>query len=425
MRRILTLAAAALLSFAATAQNYNVLDEVTSDRRKAAGMEGPYRFEQSTLTKAPKGYKPFYISHYGRHGSRYAWSSRTYNILHRVLSDAHEAGLLTAYGEEFRSRYEDFYEVPLANTGDLVELGCRQHQGIAERMYKDFPQVFKGACKVDARSSTSSRCIVSMAAFCTTLQKQNPKIDFSFESTHVGMGVIAPPSAPQEFRRRFRGMQMSEIKLERPGDFSRRVVDYDGILGKLFTDSSFLKDYEGGRTAFMSEYYSFLGNYPNYAPLELFADAVTPAQLRGMWESANYGSFFSDLNARYSMIPLLEDVVAKADEAIAGKDIAADLRFDHDYILEAFCCLLNLNGCGTVPEKSDDVKYWFQSYNISKAANLQFVFYKSAGKPVIFKVLWNGAEARIPELEPVSGPYYSWDSFKALAAGISEGREIK
>ena len=175
----------------------------------------------------------------------------------------------------------------------------------------------------------------------------------------------------------------------------------------------------------MGEYYSFLGNYPNYAPLELFADAVTPAQLRGMWESANYGSFFSDLNARYSMIPLLEDVVAKADEAIAGKDIAADLRFGHDYILEAFCCLLNLNGCGTVPEKSDDVKYWFQSYNISKAANLQFVFYRSAGKPVIFKVLWNGAEARIPELEPVSGPYYSWHSFKAFAAGISEGREIK
>ena len=27
------------------------------------------------LPPAPKGYKPFYISHYGRHGARYAWQS--------------------------------------------------------------------------------------------------------------------------------------------------------------------------------------------------------------------------------------------------------------------------------------------------------------------------------------------------------------
>ena len=82
-----------LVCFTAGAQQYDVLDQVKSDPRKAAGMEGPHRFEVPAPTPAPKGYKPFYISHYGRHGSRYAWDSKTYTLLHEVLSAAHEAGV--------------------------------------------------------------------------------------------------------------------------------------------------------------------------------------------------------------------------------------------------------------------------------------------------------------------------------------------
>ena len=233
------------------------------------------------------------------------------------------------------------------------------------------------------------------------------------------MAQIVPPSAPDGFRKRYAGMGLPEGRLEKPGDFARRKADYDGILGRLFTDSSFLKAYDGGKTAFLEELYSFVGNYPNYAPLERFDGMVTPEQLVGLWEAANYTSFLYDVDARFQMIPLLEDIVEKAQEAVEGKDIAADLRFGHDYILEAFTCLLDLDGCGTVPDTADEVKYWFQSYNIPKAANVQFVLYraKKGGKPVLFKLLWNGKEARIPALEAVSGPYYRWDDFRALAAG--------
>ena len=399
-------------------QNSGVLDEVRADRRKASGMEGPYIFTEHPLTPSPEGYEAFYISHYGRHGSRYAWSSRTYKTMHTVLSDAHEAGLLTDFGEDVFRRYEEFYPEPLANTGDLVALGCRQHAGIAAVMYKSFPEVFKGACNVQARSSTASRCILSMAAFCTSLQKQNPGIDISLESSHTGMAQIVPPSAPDGFRKKFAGMGLPEGRMEKLGDFSRRVVDYDGILGKLFKDSGFLKNYPGGDTAFMEQLYSFMGNYPNYAPVGLFDDILTAEQFCGLWEASNYGSFLVDLDARFNMIPLLKDIISRADAAIGGKDIAADLRFGHDYILEAFNCLLNLNGCGTVPGSADEVKYWFQSYNISKAANVQFIFYRAKGKPVLFKVLWNNEEARIPALEAVSGPYYRWDDFRAMASEI-------
>ena len=84
----------------AFAQQHDVLEQVMSDPRKAAGMEGPHRFEVPAPTPSPKGYKPFYISHYGRHGSRYAWNSKTYTLMHEVLSAAHEAGKLTPRGED-------------------------------------------------------------------------------------------------------------------------------------------------------------------------------------------------------------------------------------------------------------------------------------------------------------------------------------
>ena len=45
-------------------------------------------------------------------------------------------------------------------------------------------------------------------------------------------------------------------------------------------------------------------------------------------------------------------------------------------------------------------------------ANLQFVFYRANRKPVLFKVLLNGEEARLP-LETDNWPYYDWQAFKA------------
>ena len=105
------------------AQQYDVLDKVKADVRKAYGMEGPHRMEEfGSMSKAPAGYKPFYISHYGRHGSRYAWNSDTYTLLHNVFEKAKEENLLTPYGKDFAERYEAFYLTPYINTGDLVPM---------------------------------------------------------------------------------------------------------------------------------------------------------------------------------------------------------------------------------------------------------------------------------------------------------------
>lgn len=419
-KRILSTAAALSVAIFAAAQNYGVLDEIRLDPRKAAGIECPYIFETWSLTPAPKGYKPFYISHYSRHGSRYSWTTKTYNTLLTALSDAKKAGNLTEYGEDFFSRFEKFYPIPLENTGDLVPLGAEQHERLAKEIYEAFPKVFKGPCKVDVKASTTSRCVLSMAAFCTSLQKENPRISFSFESNHMRMLQIAPTSAPAGYRRYFKTADYPEM--ESPSSFSHRIVDYSGILGKLFKDPSFLENYDGGVDFFMEKLYYFIGSYPNYSDPSLFSDLLTPEQYAGLWEAANYSLFRHNKTSRFNMIPLLEDIISRAEDVVGGNGVAADLRFGHDFVIAAFNSLINADGFGVVPDKADDVKYWFQSFRVPMAATIMFVLYRSPRHPddILFKFLWNGKEASFPDLEPVSGPYYRWSDFHAFAEKIMQ-----
>lgn len=399
------------------AQQYDVLDIVKADVRKSYGMEGPHRLDEfGTLSKAPAGYKPFYISHYGRHGSRYAWNSGTYTLIHEVFSKAREKDVLTPYGKEFARKYEDFYQEPYINTGDLVPIGYDQHLAIGSFVYEQFPQVFKGRKKVDALSSTGQRCIVSMGAFNAGLLSGNPKLQVRMRSDHMGMGIIAPPSAPKAIRRSFKG-QKDKPAIEEADAFFERTCKPQEVLDRLFTDSSFLKEVEDGDD-FLNELWELLCGYHNYEPRPLFDDLLTQEQRLKFWEASSYSSFYTDITARYGVIPLLEDIIGNAEASFSDPNRAAHLRFGHDYILEALVTLLNVNKMGTIPDKPEDAKYWFQNYNIPMAGTLLFVFYRNKKNDILFKVLLNENEATLPALTPVQGVYYRWSDFRGFADRI-------
>ena len=415
MKRLMTLWAGILLScLVLSAQQYDVLDKVKADVRKSYGMEGPHRLDEfGTLSKAPAGYKPFYISHYGRHGSRYAWNSKTYTLIRDVFKKADKKGLLTPYGQEFAAKYMDFYQEPYINTGDLVPLGYDQHLAIGTFVYEQFPQVFKGRKKVDALSSTGQRCIVSMGAFVTGLMSGNPKLMVRMQSDHMGMGIIAPPSAPRAIRKTFKG-QKDTPEMETPESFFQRTCNPQEVLDKLFTDSSFIADMEKDEEeTFLDQLFELLCGYHNYVKEPLFDDLLTDDQRLKFWEAASYYSFYSDITARYGVIPLLQDMIDKSEASFNDPNRAAHLRFGHDYILESLVTLLNVNNLGTIPAKPEEAKYWFQNYNIPMAATILFVFYKNKSGDILFKVVLNENEATLPELTPVTGNYYRWSDFRA------------
>ena len=417
MKKLMTLFAGLLSCVLLQAQQYDVVEKVKADVRKAYGMEGPHRLDEfGTLSKAPNGYKPFYISHYGRHGSRYAWNPDTYTLIRDVFKKAEEKDVLTPYGKEFAKKYMDFWEVPYINTGDLVPLGYDQHLAIGTFVYEQFPQVFKGRKKVDALSSTGQRCIVSMGAFNTGLMSGNPKLQVRMQSDHMGMGIIAPPSAPRAIRKKFKG-QDEEPKIESVSSFFKRTVNYDGILKKLFTDYSFLEEMENGED-FMDELWELLSGYHNYVKEPLFDDLIPQEEIVKVWEAANYYSFYSDITARYGMIPLLKDIIEKAEASFGDPNRAAHLRFGHDYILEGLLTLLNVNNMGVIPDTPEEAKYWFQNYNIPMAGTILFVFCKNKQNDILFKVVLNENDATLPDLKPVQGNFYRWSDFRAYTDKI-------
>ncbi|MBQ6576560.1 MAG: hypothetical protein IJL91_02280 [Bacteroidales bacterium] len=416
MRRILLIVLTAALALPLAAQNRDVVNIVMADRNKLAGCEGPYRFDAPALTPAPKGYTPFYISHYGRHGSRYAWNANTYTVIKNMLDAAAAAGSLTPRGERLLKDYNDFVTVPQINAGDLSDLGYEQHREIAKIMANSFPEVFANGGHVFARSSTSQRAIVSMNAFTVSLQQVAPKVDITANSRALNMVVINAASAPRAVAKRYQGSTKTPESIDA---FKARTIDFDGILDKIFSDRGFMEE-SGGRTQFLSELFTLWAGYHNYTDSDFLEDIFTPEQQFAFWEIENYSCYLSHGGQRYTQISLLQDVIDLANSAIAGNGTVADLRFGHDTVMNAFYALLNINGAGYEPDKVEDLKYWFQNYNTPMAANVQFVLYRSKKNPeILFKLLHNGAEVTLPQIQPVDGPYYRWSDFTAWAAKLA------
>ena len=89
-----------------TAGAQTTREELLSHIELTAGNYANYPVPTGHLTPAPEGYEPFYISHYGRHGSRYMTSDKVYRRLRKQLDSARTLGILTPYGKRswrFRS----------------------------------------------------------------------------------------------------------------------------------------------------------------------------------------------------------------------------------------------------------------------------------------------------------------------------------
>lgn len=66
---VISMLLAGLLSAPAFAQS--AFEEIQSNPALAAGKYYAYQAPETSLTPAPEGYTPFYISAFARHGSRY------------------------------------------------------------------------------------------------------------------------------------------------------------------------------------------------------------------------------------------------------------------------------------------------------------------------------------------------------------------
>lgn len=379
--------------------------------REAAGIHYPYPAPALQPLKAPAGYTPFYISHFGRHGSRYLIGAKEYAEPLTILSKADSANALTPFGKSLLRRVKALYTETDGHFGELTRLGRLQHSGIARHMVSNYPEVFSKNARINARSTLAGRCVSSMQSFLEALADAAPELNITSASADSITGLFYYYS-PEGQKYRSQDAPWRELFK----DYSRRHMPSASVCARIFSDREYL-DKEVDADLLAMRLYYLVTDAPNVDSAVDLSDVLTAAELQALWNIYNtrlyvaHSNFaLSDSAMLQSKRRLLHDIIDRADAAIAGGGNRADLRFGHDENLVPLTALMGLKGCDARIEDINKVSEAFRDYEITPmAANLQLIFYRSRepGKPVLVKFMLNERETALP-IKVVSWPYYDW-----------------
>jgi uncharacterized protein YjiK len=415
MKRRLFLTVLALLTgfICAQAQRTDAIELLASHPEYLDGTDFLCPTGPTTLTPAPDGYEAFYISHYGRHGARYAWQSDMYSRLDGVFSSQEEAGNLTDKGQDYKRRFDSLFPSVRYRTGDLSRKGWQQQQELAARMYANYPEVFPDGAAVRAWTSTSTRCVMTMSAFCIGLKGQNPQLDIMENFGVYFLPAILPMDRSNPFRRQV--VPQTPLAFDETWEqYIERTVDYKAILSRLFKDPDKALP-ENEQWDFVSYLYFYAAGMASLDTDLDFTDIFTPEERVALWKIDDFQFYANAWPTHLGYQPIVDDFVSKTDARIAAGEVGADLRFGHDYTFLPLLMTLGVNGYDHFVQNPDDIPVWCRLQDVPMGANLHFVFFRKPGSDkVLFKVLLNGEEARLP-LATDNWPYYDWDAFKMQA----------
>ena len=418
---LLIIAIAACLSLNAVTPRKQVINNF--DRSASNHYAYPYGTDAKvpTLSAPPTGYDPFYIDHYGRHGSRWLTNARYYERPYNELMKAKEAGMLNLQGELLLRQLMIVNETSKHRAGDLSDEGAKQHQEIAERMFHNFPEVFAGDARVDARSTVIIRCILSMQNETMKLRSLNPDLRITTDASYHDMYYM--------------GWGYGEDTL---ANALRKSVDYiaeemyckhlhpERFIAQLVNDTAWANTNLDGRRL-MRDVFDIAGSLQGHQ----FFDVInlyhyfSNSEIFELWRLKNIYWYTHWANApqngnRMPFIEraLLRDMIEKADAAIASGEHGASLRFGHETCVLPLACLMELDSVNYSCDDLETLHEHWQDYNtIPKACNIQMVFYRPIGsstnnaRDILVKVLLNEHEATLPVVS-VTGPYYRWSDLK-------------
>lgn len=419
MKKLIILAFATAVSAVSVGQ---IRDEILADLTKARGEYRLYPTEFAEQTPVPKGYKPFYISHYGRHGSRYILRNHKFDSVLKVFAEGHDAGKLTPLGEDVYGRLLRTAEVCQGRAGDLSALGQEQHVGIAKRMYEAYPEIFRSNPEVFAVSTTVPRCLISMFAFTGELLRHDPHMDLTTDTGSIYMPYLNPyykdnipalSSHIDEYRYPV-GPWVDEWYA-----FRREIIDNRRILDSLFApdfSANIERPYD-----FVFNLWKVAINTPNTPSKEDYLDLFTPDEQYSWWRLINAifyyekgpsgtgGGFLDWVSSK-----LLKNFIDDADEKVAAGVPAVTLRFGHDGVFMGLFNSMRLKNWSDKAPSLARIEETWHSYDIPMACNLQWIFYRNPKTgDVLVKQLLNEEELDFP-LESDVKPYYHWKDVKAL-----------
>ena len=333
-------------------------------QEQMGGVYYAYPVTETSLAEVTEGYEPFYISHYGRHGSRWLTNDNRYIWVNQHFEDQKN---LTKLGKDVRKRLAKIWKNAKGNGGLLTALGGRQHRGIAKRMYQNFPQLFTAEAQLTAHSSIVPRCKTSMENFVAELKAQNPSIRLEPVTREEDMAWIAYTS-PEE--RALEGRTNVPLK-----------ISPDRFVKALFKDPSKVDD----PAKLLMELHTIASDMQDVELDVSLYDLFTPEEMQAVYAKNNesmtivHGDVIENegIPARCA-ISLWQRIEADAEAAIVRDGVGADLRFGHDSNLFRLMTLMGLDIQG---KPMDEL--------LPMAANLQMIFYRNAQGEVLVQLLHN------------------------------------
>lgn len=387
-------------------------------RQEMGGVYYAYHYDKDTLAQAaPAGFVPFYISHYGRHGSRWMPHDDRYTWVNKHFEDESN---LTPLGLQVKALLMRVWANAQGHGGKLTRLGVLQHQGIAQRMYQQYPAIFAVGNPVKARSSVVDRCAKSMQAFTAELRQLQPAITIDEKTDSVDMAWMAYKTAENN-------------ALEKRTKVVAHV-NPDRFLRQLFKEPSKIAE----PLKLMSEIHTITSSiqdvaldFPTYPEdIEKGLNALfTDAEFKAIYDANNERMTICNGNeptnegipARCA-ISLWKNIETEADAALRLQRSSATLRFGHDTALYRLLSLLFDTSHVPVASREDTDKVVLGNDTdrmdrvVPMAANLQMIFYKNAQDSVLVKFRLNERDVHLSGLgQVVYGTcYYPWNQWKEM-----------
>ena len=362
-----------LTAFAAdpTATVYNA--------KQCEGSLTPYPSEISLATY-PDSLIPVYVSHVGRHGSRYPASSAHTEKMRKALEEAQEAGTITQLGKELYALTSQIISVSNTRWGALDSLGMAEQRSIASRMLKSYPEIFSNGGMVNALCSYSPRCMMSMFSFVHQMDRMNNKLEFITSTGRQNSYLMRPFDTDRDY------ISFSEEKPWNPvydEYFSQNCPTsaLTRVLGKDFPYGN--KDRQLDLA--ITEYYVIAGLAAMEMPNEM-KKYFTADEMNSLWSCFNLRQYLQRTATTVSTVPadiaadLVLDIVTKVDKAIEGVNpVVADLGFGHAETVMPLVSLLRLPGCYYLTNYFDTVALHWRDFDVvPMAANVQFILFKHA-----------------------------------------------
>ena len=404
-----------LLPLAAFSQT--ALQEIQADIHRSASNYLAYPEPVGVVqTPAPKGYKPFYFSHYARHGSRWHIGEGDYRRPFETLKRAARQGKLTAEGQRVLTVLDSVYRMSRGRLGELTPLGALQHRGIARRMVNNFPEIFRHKnLEVNARSTIVIRCILSMMNEALELQTENPTVRITSDASQHDMYYMN-----YEVDERLGAYRKNPEIGKAMAAYRREHLDAGRLMGVIFNDAQYVADSVKAESLW-NQIFNVAANMQSLeTDMDLYGLFTTEECYRkwaidNMYWYMYYGpSHLTKGKMPFYEANLLRNILETADSCLKLPQPSATLRFGHEVVVMPLACLLELDNYGKTYYDFENLDAQWRNYKVfPMASNIQWVFYKKKGSDdILVKILLNEHETRLPVASDVA-PYYHWKDVEA------------